>query len=127
LIPWAEKIGVTVVSVDEPDLPGLFPSGLTASHPGVYVRLHSRNADNWYRGEASRYDYDYTDAELNEWIDALARTNAERAVVAFNNCHNGRAAVNGLRLRVLLDRRAEDFHVVEPFAASPPVQPTLFD
>ena len=41
-----------LVAVDAPNLPGLFPSGWVQSSPRAYVRLHSRNADNWYPDHA---------------------------------------------------------------------------
>ena len=35
----------------------------------AYIRLHGRNAETWYRGGGggTRYDYDYSAAELAEW------------------------------------------------------------
>jgi uncharacterized protein YecE (DUF72 family) len=97
----------------------------------VYVRLHSRNADAWYRSGEERYDYDYSDTELGEWIDELRRHNQEdapeRALFLFNNCQRSQAAVNARRMQALLGERAPQVRQVEPFAAPPAVQRTLFD
>jgi uncharacterized protein YecE (DUF72 family) len=128
---WMGERGLDLVAVDAPDLPGLFPSGWVQSGPRAYVRLHSRNADNWYRSDKQRYDYHYSDAELGEWVEA-ARSRAEaggteRALFLFNNCHRSQAAVNARRLQALLEERAPGPHVVEPFAGPTPVQKTLFD
>ena len=69
----------------------------------AYVRLHSRNADKWYAGGGERYDYDYTDDEMAEWIDELVRVNeeggTERALLMFNNCQRSQATVNARRMR----------------------------
>src|SRR5437588_773895 len=112
--PWLAAAGADLVAVDAPDLPGLFPSGFVANGPRAYVRLHSRNAENWYAGGADRYDYDYGDAELAEWAGALdeaARRGAERALLLFNNCHRSQAAHNARRMQELL-RQDPDVRVV---------------
>jgi uncharacterized protein YecE (DUF72 family) len=127
LVPWAEKAGLDLVSVDEPNLPSLFPSGLIQSSPRVYVRMHSRDAGNWYEGDRERYDFSFSDQALNEWIDALPHGGAEHALILFNNCYRSQAVLNAHRMRSLFERRAGELHVVEPVAESPPVQRSLFD
>ena len=96
------------------------------------VRWHSRQADNWYRSDKERYDYDYSDAELEEWVDGLreAAGRTEQALLLFNNCHRSQAAANARRMRELLSRLAPELPVVEPFAAPAvpvPRQRSLFD
>src|SRR5439155_839544 len=87
---WLGDLHLDLVAVDAPNLPGLFPSGWVQSSPRAYVRLHSRNGDNWYRSDKERYDYDYSDAELGDWVaEAEAREvlgGTERALFLFNNC-----------------------------------------
>ena len=96
---------VALVGVDEPDLEGLLPR---RAWPGAglgYVRFHGRNRDNWRRGDsASRYDYEYNEAELREWLPRLAELTAfaRRTVVFFNNHWKGQAAKNAVALRWLL-------------------------
>jgi uncharacterized protein YecE (DUF72 family) len=68
---WLAERGLDLVSVDVPDLSGLYPRGLVRSGKRLYIRFHSRNAANWYRSGEERYDYDYSDAELEEWVAAL--------------------------------------------------------
>ena len=126
---WLRDRGLDLVTVDVPDLPRLFPRGVI--DPGatrLYVRLHSRRADNWYTGGKNRYDYDYSDAELGEWIGRLAdsapRLNA--AHVIFNNCHDFQGVANARRLAEMLRALGATFRVVEPFAPAPPRQGTLF-
>jgi uncharacterized protein YecE (DUF72 family) len=124
---WLAERQIDLVSVDAPDLPQLYPSGLVCSTRRIYVRLHSRNAGNWYRSDRERYDYDYDDAELGEWVEALMGTagQTEEALLLFNNCHGGRAAANARRIMAqLLNAGAT---VVTPSAPTAPVQRGLFD
>jgi uncharacterized protein YecE (DUF72 family) len=92
-------------SVDEPPLHGLIPPVARATTPIGYVRFHGRNSANWWgRGEGDRYDYDYSEAELRDWVKKI-RTLAERAervYIFFNNCHAGHAAKNAQLMQRLL-------------------------
>jgi uncharacterized protein YecE (DUF72 family) len=128
---WLAEKSLDLVSVDVPDLPGLFPRGWVQSTSTAYIRLHSRNADLWYQDGGVRYDYNYTDDELGEWIDDLRRRNeeggTERALILFNNCQRGQAVVNARRVQSLLNSQAPGIEQVAPFAAPPPMQRTLFD
>jgi uncharacterized protein YecE (DUF72 family) len=127
---WLRAHDLDLVAVDVPDLPGLYPRGLVQASPRLYVRFHSRNAAAWYGSDKERYDYDYGDQALTEWIEALAplAERNERVLLLFNNCHRGQAAENARRMRELLARLAPELHVVEPFAEPPgPQQRSLFD
>jgi uncharacterized protein YecE (DUF72 family) len=110
---WLAEQNIDLVSVDVPDLPGLYPRGLVRSTSRVYVRLHSRAVDRWYRDE-SRYDYDYRDEELAEWIAALTAEPATEGLLLFNNCQRTQAARNARRMRELLTRLAPRLEVVPP-------------
>jgi uncharacterized protein YecE (DUF72 family) len=124
---WMEEHHLDLVSVDVPDLPALFPRGWVQSSKRVYVRLHSRSAESWYGGGQKRYDYNYSDGELNEWIDAMnaAQERTEEVLFLFNNCFRGQAIDNARRLRELIQMRTA-FPVVTPFAERPPQQGSLF-
>jgi uncharacterized protein YecE (DUF72 family) len=126
---WLAERRLDLVAVDVPDLPGLYPRGWVQSGPLAYVRLHSRNAGNWYAGEKERYDYSYSGADLSEWIGAAgAHADQTRQILfLFNNCYRSQAASNAQRLRSLLEQQAPLFNVVAPFADPPPVQGTLFE
>jgi uncharacterized protein YecE (DUF72 family) len=84
----------------------------------------------WYAGGSGRYDYDYTDEELGEWVDALLSEEkagqTQKALVMFNNCHRGQAAVNAKRMRTLLAAHPQ-LDVVPALAEPLPVQKTLFE
>src|SRR5262249_46655293 len=107
---WLAEQNLDLVSVDGPAIGALFPSGWMQSGSTVSVRLHSRNADNWYRSGVERYDYNYSDDELGEWIGELVQRDqqggTERALFLFNNCHRGQAAVNARRMQQLFGERA---------------------
>ena len=119
---WLGDRKLDLVAVDVPDLPGLYPRGLVQSGPLVYVRFHSRNAENWYRSDKDRYDYHYDDAAMIEWIEALTLTadRTQRVLLLFNNCQRSQAVENARRMRELLQRLAPGFDVVTPFAAPQP-------
>ena len=98
----AEKIGY--VSVDEPQLRGLLKPDCFATTDVAYVRLHGRNAEQWWEGGAYRYDYDYSAEELEYWkakITKVARK-VRAAYVFFNNCLRGRAVRNASRFAAML-------------------------
>src|SRR5262249_581939 len=51
---WLTENSMDVVSVDVPDLPNLYPRGLVQSSSRLYVRFHSRRAENWYKSDKDR-------------------------------------------------------------------------
>ena len=123
---WMEHVGLDVVSVGVPDVPTLFPRGLRVANRRVYARLHSQNAENWYKDGKLRYAYDYPDETLHEWADglkAIAETGrADDALIFFNNCVGTQAVENARRLGAMLKEVAA-IRVAEPTPAS---QPSLF-
>jgi uncharacterized protein YecE (DUF72 family) len=125
---WMEEQGLELVAVDVPDIPSLFPRRLVQAGPRVYVRMHSRRKDKWYDGDKERYDYEYSDEELGEWVDALAGADAtDTALILFNNCYRGQAAVNARRMATLFNQRGLEFNVVQPFGEPALTQRMLFD
>lgn len=102
------KRGAALVSVDEPDLPGLLRPSTVVTGDIAYVRFHGRNAANWWNGDnATRYEYRYSRAELEEWVDRI-RDILERARLAmlfFNNHRRGMAAENATEMQGLLRER----------------------
>jgi uncharacterized protein YecE (DUF72 family) len=98
--------GVSLVSVDEPDLPKLLRPTTEVTGPFGYVRFHGRNKANWWTGDnASRYDYRYSAGELTEWVDRI-RTILERVPVLllfFNNHWRGNAAHDAREMRRILE------------------------
>jgi uncharacterized protein YecE (DUF72 family) len=126
VVPWLQERRLDLVSVDVPELPGLYPRGLVQSGPHIYVRFHSRAAGKWYAGDKERYDYHYSDAELTEWVTALqsAASRSQRAALLFNNCQGSHAVQDAQRMRQLLCRLAPELALVAPPQSQ---QRTLFD
>ena len=97
-------------AVDEPNLRGLFPPVVRETNGIGYVRFHGRNAKNWWgHGGGDRYDYDYSDRELGEWLEMIHELGSTTTdtYLFFNNCHAGRAAHNAQRMAELLDQTGE--------------------
>jgi len=98
--------GLSYCSVDEPALRGLIPPVVEATTDTGYVRLHGRNAKNWWgKGGGDRYDYDYSTDELSEWSRKLLdlESQAKKVYAFFNNCHAGHAATNAELMMNLLE------------------------
>jgi len=91
--------------VDEPRLKGLVPPIARLTSRFGYVRMHGRNARNWWGGSGGdRYDYLYTREELAEWVEKIRALAAEakKTYVFFNNCHAGHAASNARLMQEML-------------------------
>ena len=127
---WLRDRGLELASIDVPALPQLFPRGVI--DPGttrVYARLHSRVPENWFAGGKARYDYDYPDEVLREWIGKLveAAPRLTDVYLMFNNCQGIQGPTNARRMAELIATEAPALRVVEPPAPAPPRQGTLFD
>ncbi|MGQ0735357.1 MAG: DUF72 domain-containing protein [Acidobacteriota bacterium] len=72
-----------------------------------YLRLHGRNAAQWWTHEQSedRYNYLYSEAELQPFADAArtARTLVKRLYIFLNNHFAAQAVADAAVLRHLLD------------------------
>ena len=102
-----ERRGVTLVAVDAPDMPGLFPALDVVTNPDlVYVRFHGRNARGWRQRDARiRFDYYYRESELREWVERHITSMARQSrsgVIVFNNHIRAQAPENALVLMRLL-------------------------
>ncbi|WP_217915653.1 DUF72 domain-containing protein [Miltoncostaea marina] len=123
---WAEPAEVAVttellgehdaawVCVDAPrsDARNVMPTIVEVTSPALaYVRLHGRNAASWNTGRtvAERFDYRYSDQELEEWVDPVLEM-AERAqevAVVFNNNARDHALRNAERFGELISAAKE--------------------
>ncbi len=98
---------VALVAVDEPRLPGLFPPLGVVTHPDFfYIRFHGRNAPGWRSGNMQKqFDYDYSDAELKEWIDhriVNMASQSKTGFIFFNNHVRAQAPRNAQAMIRLL-------------------------
>lgn len=107
VIEGMKERGIPLVSVDIPELKGLPPQMDVVTADTAYIRLHGRNQETWWgSGGSARYDYLYTDRELEAWADRIKRIvkQAQRILVYFNNHPKGKAALNGQMLGKLLKK-----------------------
>jgi uncharacterized protein YecE (DUF72 family) len=100
---------VAFCNIDQPAYTRAMPPTAFLTSPVGYVRLHGRNAFNWYQDDrapkqAHRYDYLYSDAELSEWRTRIQRVSgfATKTFVITNNDAGGKAIINGLQLQSML-------------------------
>jgi uncharacterized protein YecE (DUF72 family) len=98
---------VTLVAVDTPALPHLFPQlDIVTNADLFYVRFHGRNAGGWRSGNMQKqFDYDYNEAELQAWITTHIvpmMRRARRGLVFFNNHVRAQAPSNARRMIRLL-------------------------
>jgi len=71
----------------------------------LYIRLHGRNAENWWTGNnISRYDYLYNNEELNFWVKSVRESEekVKRVRIYFNNHAKGKAVENAKMIEELL-------------------------
>ncbi len=111
-VELCRELGLGWVAVDQPKI-----AGLAGTRPAVagdlgYVRFHGRNAKTWYNPKAGdRYDWDYSESELREWIPRLEALSdrAETTYLFFNNCHAGQAIKSAALMKRMLDQQFEVF------------------
>jgi uncharacterized protein YecE (DUF72 family) len=100
------------VQIDEPK----FRFSIRQSHlPNVrgfyYMRLHGRNAANWWRHEKAedRYDYLYSADELKEFTDiaGAARELVNRVYMYANNHFSAKSVANAAMIKHQLGEKVE--------------------
>jgi uncharacterized protein YecE (DUF72 family) len=108
VIEGMKSRGLPLVALDMPELkglPGQPPLMDVVTAETAYIRLHGRNKEAWWGSDgAARYDYLYTDRELEAWADRIERIagQAQRILVYFNNHPKGKAAKNAQTLEKIL-------------------------
>ena len=98
-----ERRRVTLVSVDVPELPYLFPCLDVVTNPDFfYIRFHGRNSRGWRSGNMQQqFDYDYSPTELEQWSTKMIPQMAVRArtgIAFFNNHVRAQAPQNAQML-----------------------------
>jgi uncharacterized protein YecE (DUF72 family) len=92
---------------DNPKLKDLLETEYITTSDIAYMRFHGRNAEKWYTGDnASRYDYNYSDEELQEFVKPLLKLLKQTKIVQlfFNNHAKSNATVNAKKLEYLLKK-----------------------
>lgn len=103
---------VAFCNIDQPLFSdSIEPSDKVTARVG-YVRLHGRNASDWFRQDAGRddrYNYLYSRNELEQWL-AMVRRMRKRAKEIFvitNNHFEGQAVVNAFELKYALEEKPQ--------------------
>lgn len=109
-LSFLERHGLAYVSVDAPRTraANVLPPIAAATHRVAYVRFHGRNAKTWNtRGAtaAQRFDWDYAEGELAEWVEPLRwlSTATDEVYGLFNSNNQDQAPRAATLLRRLLD------------------------
>jgi len=91
------------------------PQGFKSSVPPIaevtsdigLVRFHGRNSETWEKkgiGPAERFNYLYTEEELQPWASKIAEISKQtnQMHVLFNNCYQDKAVVNARQMCLML-------------------------
>lgn len=109
-LDFQRDLGLAHVVVDAPqEVKFTVPAVWEVTQPRLaVVRLHGRNRETWNKPglthSSQRFNYDYSQAELQELvepIEALSRQAAQVDVI-FNNNYEDQGQRNGKQLRLLL-------------------------
>ncbi len=126
-------------NIDQPQLHHCLGPTRHVFGRSAYVRLHGRNARHWFAEDQpayERYNYLYSEAELQEWLGRLNAIcgQADEVYVFANNHFRGQGVVNALELRALLSGERVDvpdeLRAAYPrlgAIARPPRAPGLFE
>jgi uncharacterized protein YecE (DUF72 family) len=119
---WSDAIGETLallngfgsalVQIDEPKFRFSIRQNYLPNVKGFYyMRLHGRNAAQWWRHDASedRYNYLYSAAELREFseIAGAAKELVRKSYLYTNNHFSAKSVVNAVMLKAQLGEPVE--------------------
>jgi uncharacterized protein YecE (DUF72 family) len=116
-------LGIGFCNIDQPPVSYSMGKTQRVTGPIGYLRLHGRNADNWFRKDAgrdARYDYLYGDREIEEIVQRVDRISSEASetYIIANNHFRGQAACNALQLKFKFE--GEEIPVPETLKAHYP-------
>jgi uncharacterized protein YecE (DUF72 family) len=128
-------------NIDQPIIGRSLQPSASSTSPIGYVRLHGRRYDTWFSDNPAtpaheRYNYLYSEEELDPWVSRIKTVNqhTRNTFVVTNNHYQGKAVVNALQLISIL--KGEKVKVPEPLrqhypelekiASEMPAAPTLF-
>ncbi len=106
LAGFLESNDIGYVNVDEPKLKGLLPPQEIVSSKAAYIRFHGRNTADWWDGQGSaRYDYEYNEHELKDWMIHISGIlkKAFKTYIFFNNHPGGKAPKNAKQMMKIIE------------------------
>lgn len=107
-LAFLSERGMPYVVVDEPQgTRASVPPVVAATAPVAVVRFHGRNRAAWAKRAASvaeKYDYLYSEDELQGWLPSIRRLaeEAHEVHVLMNNCREDKAVVNAKQFATML-------------------------
>lgn len=108
------------VSVDEPQgFKTSIPPVAAATGDLAIVRFHGRNAETWTKQTqtaAERFNYRYSEKELQEWVPRIRRLaeESDEVQVLMNNCYADFAVTNAKKMAELLRKQHEAAPSIAP-------------
>ncbi len=106
---WLDDNDLAFVCVDEPQgFASSVPPIARASADIAYVRFHGRNRETWEspaRTSAERFDWYYSDEELQEWVPRIRslQEQAREVPILFNTNNQDQGPCNAIRMGRLLE------------------------
>ena len=131
---WSDRVGETLsllnelgaawVQIDEPKFRFSIRQNYLPNVQGFYyMRLHGRNAENWWRHEKSedRYDYLYSEGELKEFSETAdaARRLVKKLYLYTNNHFSAKSVANAAMIKKQLGEPLEGEYTEEFVARYP--------
>ena len=106
------SFNATLVQIDEPKFRFSIRQNYLPNISGFYyMRLHGRNAAQWWRPDASedRYNYLYSGDELREFADTAgaARDLVKKSYLYMNNHFDAKSVVNAVMLKAQVGQPIE--------------------
>ena len=111
---WSDAMGDTLsllnpfgsawVQIDEPKFRFSIRQNFLPNVEGLYyMRLHGRNAKQWWKHQSSedRYNYLYADSELSEFVETVdaARTLVKKLYLYTNNHFSAKSVANAAMIK----------------------------
>jgi uncharacterized protein YecE (DUF72 family) len=128
-------------NIDQPIIGRSLEPSASSTSPIGYVRLHGRRYDTWFSDNPAapaheRYNYLYSEEELEPWVARIRTVNqlTHNTFVVTNNHYQGKAVVNALQLISILkgskvkvpEPLRQHYPELEKIASEMPAEPTLF-
>ena len=128
-------------NIDQPIIGRSLEPSASSTSPIGYVRLHGRRYDTWFSDNPAtpaheRYNYLYSEKELDPWVARIRAVNqhTRNTFVITNNHFQGKAVVNALQLISILkggkvkvpEPLRQHYPELEKIASEMPAEPTLF-
>src|SRR5207342_94850 len=103
-----EPTGSAWVQIDEPKFRFSIRQNFLPNVEGLYyMRLHGRNAKQWWKHQSSedRYNYLYADSELSEFVETVdaARSLVKKLYLYTNNHFSAKSVANAAMIKQQLD------------------------